>query len=77
MYIPIVVFLPTVFEGVPGWFILGPRGNGQLVKVTKVPAEATGRDDYHGLPGLLAVAAQCTVATTIYHDHTLAEQGID
>ena len=72
VYAPIMVFLPTVLEGVPGWLILWPGGNGQLVKVTKVPAEATCRDDYHRLPRLLAVAAHCAVTTTIYHHNSLA-----
>ena len=42
-----MVFLPAILKRVPGGFVSGPRGDGNLLKVAKVPTEATGRDDYH------------------------------
>ena len=66
-----MVFLPTVLKRVPGRFVPGPRGDRKLIKITKVPAKATGRDDYDRLPRLLTVTAHCAITATVDDNNTL------
>ncbi len=57
-----MILLLTVFKSIFDGLSLSPWSYRKVVKTTKVPAEAAGRDDHHWFPGILATRTHWNLA---------------
>ena len=62
---PEMIGLSTVLKWVFGWFTPGPRSNGKLFQLPKVPAEVTSGNDRYRVPIFLADRAHGDVSSTL------------